>query len=400
MTFRRRFLPFFLISLTLIGFLPVNIAYADDDKKEESLDIDKLEDKIKKYEKKLEELEKEGRSLQNEIDYANGQIYLTELRIQNATHEIAEKETQIDKLSSDIEDLKDRIFRLEDSITYQSKILSARKRSQEKIVATTPSEVEFLLLLFDPTRLKNKLRKIKYSEVMQVHDKALQDEMTATKIAYDRQKGLFETKKQEEEVLKEQLQSQKVNLESYKITLNKQKADKEELLKKTENDEAKYQALLAQVRSELAALQLALDLPEGDGSPVEKGDVIGYMGNTGCSTGPHLHFGYIRDGSVVDPLPYLEKGKLKWPVKNWSITQYFGENYSFYMRNFGIPGHDAIDMISTSQWSGAPIKAAKDGVLYYATDSKVYCPWLNNSYGNGAIIDHGDGERTIYWHLQ
>lgn len=42
------------------------------------------------------------------------------------------------------------------------------------------------------------------------------------------------------------------------------------------------------------------------GQRVKKGDVLGYMGSSGNSTGPHLHFGVMRDSRWVDPLPYLE----------------------------------------------------------------------------------------------
>jgi murein DD-endopeptidase MepM/ murein hydrolase activator NlpD len=41
------------------------------------------------------------------------------------------------------------------------------------------------------------------------------------------------------------------------------------------------------------------------GDQVERGDVIGYIGNTGRSTGPHLHYEVLRDGKPVDPLAYL-----------------------------------------------------------------------------------------------
>ncbi len=45
--------------------------------------------------------------------------------------------------------------------------------------------------------------------------------------------------------------------------------------------------------------------PVGSGWYVEAGDVIGYVGSTGQSTGAHLHFEVRQDGQSVDPIPYL-----------------------------------------------------------------------------------------------
>ncbi|MDH4298246.1 MAG: M23 family metallopeptidase, partial [Cyclobacteriaceae bacterium] len=44
------------------------------------------------------------------------------------------------------------------------------------------------------------------------------------------------------------------------------------------------------------------------GQKVAKGKVIGFVGNSGGSVAPHLHYEVIRDGEQVNPLHYLMEG--------------------------------------------------------------------------------------------
>jgi murein DD-endopeptidase MepM/ murein hydrolase activator NlpD len=48
-----------------------------------------------------------------------------------------------------------------------------------------------------------------------------------------------------------------------------------------------------------------------NGRPINRGDVIGWLGQTGAATGPHLHFEMRLWGDRVDPLPYLTPGETR-----------------------------------------------------------------------------------------
>ena len=40
------------------------------------------------------------------------------------------------------------------------------------------------------------------------------------------------------------------------------------------------------------------------GQKVKRGEIIGYIGNTGTSVAPHLHYEVIKDGKKINPVNF------------------------------------------------------------------------------------------------
>ena len=323
-------------------------------------------------------------------------------------------EQQLQQLEGEIKSIGERINQVQSSISR----VEAQRVESEKAIAQLSSESQALLpglqaktaeyhrkqaalreainidykdepagaveLLAESDSISHTLAKSSYQNKVTEKVDQIAQEAEQAKEQLAEHKREVDGKRSSQEVLRRQLVLLEANVQQ-------QKAELTELLA-NRNNEASYTAeRIARAKAAEAALLgaasgNALWGTFSDGAQVKRGDIIGFEGSTGFSTGCHTHFSVIDGGKWANPENYWHA--LAHPAG--SQTQPFGMTPWARTGAYGGDIHNGIDVV---QGCGKPVRAAADGTVI--RDNRTD----GSGYGHYIMLRHANGLITLYGHL-
>lgn len=342
-------LPFFSLPGIFAHAQQAEVERLRDQINERNDRLKEIEEEIAKYRVELQKVGAEKSTLQSAINQLELERKKVQADISYTQNKIGATDLEINKLNLEIEETEDTIEHNEEAI---SEILRRLNETDNDSLIEALLRYDNLSEFWGTIEELEQIRSVMSDEVKSLIS----------------QKLLLESKHESNTRKREELVNLKDQYVDQNYVLTSNKAEKDQLLEATKNEEAEYQQLLRE--KEEARVQIERELREFESQ---------------------LQF--ILDPNTIPPpgTPVFD-----WPVGNVIITQLFGgtefakQNSSVYG---GRPYHPGVDF-GVSR--GTKIFAPLSGTVRATgnTDAVPGC----YSWGKWTLIDHANGLATLYAH--
>jgi len=225
-----------ILLLLYILLLPKIVFAAECIETNSGMSEPELQDIATACEAKISSNRSDQNTLKVAISTLNSKINLAQAQINQTQVQINTLEKEVNVLDGVLETVTDSMFQLEK--IYVSRVKESYKRYRE-----TPID-----LIFSSSSIGDYFTKLKYLNILKTKDQLILAELERSRINYDQRKQDKVQKQQEVEKLKAKLVAQKK-------VIDVQQKEKQKILAITQNDEKKYQSLLAQANSLVASMR-------------------------------------------------------------------------------------------------------------------------------------------------
>ncbi len=389
-------------------------------------DLDALQKEIAQVKKQQQDIQQTIDSAKQQQNEYSGQIALVAAERNLIQKQIEEKELVIRELNLQIEILNNTINDTEKVIAKtETELIDLDVKATAQLSEmyldqkTFNSNLNLIFASGDVDFVKKGLYQQTIQEDTNNSLRLLRDK--EIRLNSDKEKLLTDRVSVDQDRLK--LEEERSGLDGKRAELQRKIGQINSLLAETQKsisaNESVYQSLDQKekdLQTKLEAIQRSISDSAGGiatGEYVIAGQIVGYEGNTGVSTGPHLHFVVRVNGGYVNPCNHLPAktlmggtycGTSQPTLTNWPMSQNAWFTSGF--RPPSRPSHNAIDL---SRGGGTAILATHNGWIRRGLNDNA-CSWYvgafpcNGQGANGVIIceekDCKTGIQTEYWHLQ